>query len=212
MDLTSISTGLAGKGLLFVVSSVSGGGKTTVIRGLMDVLGDLKMSVSHTTRKPRPGELDGRDYHYIPEDRFTKMISKGEFLEWAEVYGHYYGTSSGVVNSIAAKGDDAVLDIDVQGAMQVKAKRGDAILIFIVPPGEREQERRLRERGTESDQDIKMRIEASRRELAFIHEYHYSVLNKDLDDAIDAVRSIVRAERCRERNVILNGGNTGNEA
>jgi guanylate kinase len=192
VDLTSISTGLAGKGLLFVVSSVSGGGKTTVIRGLMDVLGDLKMSVSHTTRKPRPGELDGRDYHYIPEDRFTKMISKGEFLEWAEVYGHYYGTSSGVVNSIAAKGDDAVLDIDVQGAMQVKAKRGDAILIFIVPPGEREQ--------------------ASRRELAFIHEYHYSVLNKDLDDAIDAVRSIVRAERCRERNVILNGGNTGNEA
>ena len=202
MDLTSIDNGRRGKGLLLVVSSVSGGGKTTVIRGLMDVLGDLKMSISHTTRKPRPGELDGRDYHFIPEGRFMEMISRGEFLEWAEVYSHYYGTSSDVVDSITANGDDAILDIDVQGAMQVKEKRRDAILIFIVPPGEREQERRLRERGTESEQEIRMRIEASRRELAFIHEYHYSVLNKDVDDAIDAVRSIVRAERCRERNDI----------
>jgi len=199
MDISSIDNGRKGRGLLFVISSVSGGGKTTVIRGLMEMLTDLRMSVSHTTRNPRSSELEGRDYHFISEDSFQKMIDEDMFLEWAKVYGHYYGTSRATVESITEKDLDAVLDIDVQGAIQVKKRREDAVLIFIVPPGEREQEKRLRERGTENEREVEMRLRAARRELAFKNEYHYSVLNDELDMAVDAVRSIVIAERCRQK-------------
>ncbi len=200
MDLSSVDNGDSGKGLIFVISSVSGGGKTTVIRGLMELVDDLELSVSHTTREPRPGELDGIDYTFIDDREFESMIDEGLFLEWALVYGHYYGTSRSTVEAITDNGRDAVLDIDVQGGMQVKEKRKDAIMIFIVAPGEEEQERRLRSRGTESDQEVSMRLEAARRELAFINEYHYSVLNDKVRDAVDAVTSIIRAERCRNRN------------
>lgn len=197
MDLSSYDNGHAGKGLLFVISSVSGGGKTTVIRGLSRVMKDLSLSVSHTTRQPRSGEMDGSDYHFVSEDRFRQMIRDGMFLEWAEVYGHLYGTSRRTVEDITARGLDAVLDIDVQGAMQVKENRKDAVLIFIVPPNEEEQARRLKGRGTESDEELELRLEAARRELAFASEYHYSVLNDDLDDAVRTVASIFTAERCR---------------
>ncbi len=200
MDLSSVDNGDSGKGLIFVISSVSGGGKTTVIRGLMELVDDLELSVSHTTREPRPGELGGIDYTFIDDREFESMIDEGLFLEWALVYGHYYGTSRSTVEAITDNGRDAVLDIDVQGGMQVKDKRKDAIMIFIVAPGEEEQERRLRSRGTESDQEVSMRLEAARRELAFINEYHYSVLNDKVRDAVDAVTSIIRAERCRNRN------------
>lgn len=199
MERSSIDNGLTGKGLLFVISSVSGGGKTTVIRGLMEALGDLRMSVSHTTREPRTGEVQGQDYHFIPEDLFKSMVEEGLFLEWAQVYGHYYGTSKTKFDSITGGGHDVLLDIDVQGAMQVRERRKDAILIFIVAPGEKEQERRLRDRGTESDHEVKVRLEAARQELAFIQEYHYSVLNDEVKDAVGAVSSIIRAERCRNR-------------
>ena len=200
MDLSDIDNGLTGKGLLFVISSVSGGGKTTVIGKLMEKLGDLRMSASHTTREPRPGEFEGRDYYFIGRDRFQSMIDDELFLEWAQVYGQFYGTSKATVDSITDQGHDVVLDIDVQGGMQVKEKRKDAILIFIVAPGEAEQERRLRSRGTESEQEVSMRLEAARREVAFINEYHYCVLNDKVRDAVDAVTSIIRAERCRNRN------------
>jgi len=186
-------------GLVFVISSVSGGGKTTVIRDLMEVLTGIRMSVSHTTRKRRPGELEGRDYYFLSESSFKRMIDEGLFLEWAEVYGHYYGTSVAEVDSITAKGLDAVLDIDVQGAMQVKKRREDAILIFIVPPGEEEQARRLTKRGTENEGEVEIRLKAARRELAFENEYHYSVLNAELRQAVGAVRCIMVAERCRRK-------------
>jgi len=199
MNLSSIDNGLTGKGLLFVISSVSGGGKTTVIRGLMEKLGDLRISVSHTTREPRPGEVEGRDYLFIEEDPFEAMLEDGMFLEWAHVYGQYYGTLNATVDSITGEGLDVLLDIDVQGAMQVKERRKGAILIFIVAPGEDEQERRLRDRGTENDDEVSMRLGAARRELAFINEYHYSVLNDEIEDAVDAVCSIIKAERCRNR-------------
>jgi guanylate kinase len=200
MDLSTIGNGLTGRGLLFVISSVSGGGKTTVIWKLMEELGGLRMSASHTTREPRPGEVEGRDYYFIAKDRFQNMVEEEMFLEWAQVYGQNYGTSKATVDSIIGEGFDVVLDIDVQGGMQVKEKRKDAILIFIVTPGEEEQERRLRSRGTENDQDVSMRLEAARRELAFINEYHYSVLNDEVRDAVDSIISIIRAERCRNRN------------
>jgi len=216
MDLTSIDNGLSGKGLLFVISSVSGGGKTTVIRGLMEEFVDLRLSVSHTTREPRPGELEGRDYHFVDETRFKKMVKEGLFLEWAQVYGQFYGTSRDTVDSITAKGLDVLLDIDVQGAMQVKENENDkeGVLIFIVAPGEDEQERRLRGRGTESDHELTLRLEAARRELAFINEYHYSVLNDDIKDAVETVGAIIRAERCRNRSeseIHATGGNKRNE-
>jgi len=214
MDLTSIDNGLSGKGLLFVISSVSGGGKTTVIKGLMETFKDLRLSVSHTTREPRPGELEGRDYHFVDEARFKKMVKKGLFLEWAQVYGQFYGTSRDTVDSMTADGLDVLLDIDVQGAMQVKENENEGILIFIVAPGEDEQERRLRGRGTESDHELTLRLEAARRELAFINEYHYSVLNDDIKDAVETVGAIIKAERCRNRSesaINATGGNKRNE-
>lgn len=215
MDLTSIDNGNTGKGLLFVISSVSGGGKTTVIGQLLRLLPGLRMSVSHTTRKPRDSESDGQDYHFVSEERFTEIKQKGLFLEWAQVYGQSYGTSVETIDSITSQGYDALLDIDVQGAMQVKENKKDAILIFIVPPGEDEQERRLKNRGTESDQDVNMRLEAARQELAFINEYHYCVLNDDLGEAVETLSSIIRAERCRNRGRStkqVTGGNKRNEA
>jgi len=197
MDFSSIDNGRSGKGLLFVISSVSGGGKTTVIGKVMEMMNDLRVSVSHTTRKPRPGETDGKDYHFISREGFDRMIESGLFLEWAPVYGQKYGTSRSAVDAITGIGFDALLDIDVQGAMQVKEAREDAILIFLAPPGEEEQERRLRSRGTETEHDVDKRLEAAMRELAFMEEYHYSVLNDDLNDAVHTVSSIIRAERCR---------------
>ena len=214
MDLTSIDNGLTGKGLLFVISSVSGGGKTTVIRGLMEVLGDLRMSVSHTTREPRSGEMEGRDYHFVDKNRFKMMVDEGLFLEWAQVYGQFYGTSKSSVDSFAREGFDVLLDIDVQGGMQVKEKEKNGILIFIAAPGEEEQERRLKDRGTENDHDLGLRLEAATRELAFINEYHYSVLNDDIKNAVETVSSIIRAERCRNRSktaIQASGGNKRNE-
>ena len=147
MDLSSIDNGRTGKGLIFVISSVSGGGKTTVIRQLMEEFPDLRMTVSHTTRSARHGEIDGRDYHFISQERFNEMVEGGLFLEWAHVYGKSYGTTGSMVDSIQASGLDAILDIDVQGAMQVKARKTEAVLIFILPPGEEAQRLRLERRG-----------------------------------------------------------------
>lgn len=215
MNFTSIDNGQSGKGLLFVISSVSGGGKTTVIGQLMGSMNDLRMSISHTTRKPRPGELEGHDYYFIDPGQFRKMVKEGLFLEWAQVYGQNYGTSDATIHSITSKGFDAILDIDVQGARQVKNKRADAVLIFIVPPGEEEQERRLKSRGTENNTDVNIRLEAARQELAFASEYDYCVFNEDIEAAVNAVSAIITAERCRNRNWLNKserGGSESNEA
>lgn len=184
-----------GYGKLFVISSVSGGGKTTVIGRLMEAVPGVQLSVSHTTRKARPDETEGKDYFFITRERFEAMIEQGNFLEWAEVYGKYYGTSAKAVETVIRSGCDAILDIDVQGAMQVREKRPDAILIFIIPPSEEEQERRLRRRGTESEEDVNRRLEAARQELAFADEYDYCVVNDKLEDAVEKVRSIIQARR-----------------
>jgi guanylate kinase len=186
-----------GRGKLFVISSVSGGGKTTVISHLMDLMPDVQLAVSHTTRQARAGETDGKDYFFTSRERFRSMIEEDSFLEWAEVYGKYYGTSADAVESVSRSGCDAILDIDVQGAMQVREKRPDAVLIFIVPPSEEEQERRLRGRGTESEEDVERRLEAARQELAFADEYDYCVVNDNLAEAVESVRSIIENHRYR---------------
>jgi guanylate kinase len=197
----NVQQSCTGGGNLFVISSVSGGGKTTVIHELMQSVPDLKLVVSHTTRNPRPEEKDGEDYHFISRDRFRTMIDEDRFLEWAEVYGKYYGTSGQAVDAVSGEGYDAILDIDVQGAMQVREKRPEAILIFILPPSEEEQERRLRGRGTEGEEDVGRRLEAARQELAFAGEYDYCVVNDKLDEAVEAVRSIIEDHRCRNGTV-----------
>ncbi|MDT8396823.1 MAG: guanylate kinase [bacterium] len=189
------------RGNLFVISSVSGGGKTTLIRKILGSVPGVRLAVSHTTRAPRPEEKDGEDYHFITRDRFRTMIHEDRFLEWAEVYGKYYGTSVDAVDSVSAGGCDVILDIDVQGAMQVRTKRPEAVLIFILPPSVEEQERRLRGRGTEDEDDVGRRLEAARQELAFASEYDYSVVNDNLNEAVEAVRYIIEDHRCKSGTV-----------
>jgi len=189
--------GKKGKGILFVISSTSGGGKTTLVRRLLKCLPDLALSVSHTTREPREGEVDGSDYYFIDKDEFIKIIESGGFLEWAEVYGEYYGTSRLAVENITEQGRDVLLDIDVQGGRQIRDRVLEAVLIFIIPPERDELIRRLRKRGTESPSQLEKRLSAAREELALMPFYDYAIRNDDLEEAVEALRSIIIAERCR---------------
>lgn len=187
-------------GILFVVSAPSGAGKTTILQKMMADLPGLVFSVSYTTRAPRPGEQDGRDYHFISHEAFTLIRSRQPigFLEWAEVHGNLYGTGREEVERLLGAGRDVVLDIDVQGAMQVR-KTSDPILIFIAPPSPAELESRLRKRGTETEATIALRLENARREMQYAEGYDYLIVNDRLADAVDCLRSIVVAERCRRR-------------
>ena len=200
--INTIDNGLVGRKILFVISSVSGGGKTTVINRLMDRLPGLRVSLSHTTRKPRPGEREGEDYFFVSRGEFAKMIEKEEFLEWAEVYGHLYGTSKAAVDASVSGENDAILDIDVQGARHVREKRPDAVLVFLVPPSMEEQGKRLEKRGTEDSNQLLKRLEAAREELATLFEYDYAVLNDEVGEAVKAVKSIILSERCRTGRIL----------
>jgi len=198
MDLTAITdNGRSGKGILFVISSVSGGGKTTVIKHLLEEMPNLRLSVSHTTRDPRDGERDGVDYHFVSEEKFGDMVKKGQFLEWAYVYGHRYGTSRDEMKNLALQKNDLVLDIDVQGGLQVRRKIPDAVLIFLLLSGEAEQKKRLEERGTEDPEHLQERLGAAGGELATVCEYDYAVLNDELKTSVGTVKSIILSERCR---------------
>ncbi|UCF29917.1 MAG: guanylate kinase [bacterium] len=198
VDIFDSENGRKGKGILFVLSSPSGGGKTTLAHKLQVSMEDLALSVSHTTRKPRAGEADGADYHFVSRKRFQEMIDNGEFVEWAEVHGNLYGTGRKEIDDTLRKGTDVLLDIDVQGARQIVGTFKESILIFILPPSDEEWLERLRGRGTESEAELKRRIEGAKQErLAMMPYYDYAVLNDVLDDAADALRSIIIAERCR---------------
>ncbi|RUM88612.1 MAG: guanylate kinase, partial [Thermovibrio sp.] len=153
------------KGLLIVISAPSGTGKTTLVHMLLKEFPDLEFSVSYTTRPPRPGEVDGRDYHFVDRKTFERMIEEGDFLEWAEVYGNLYGTSRTQVLKALNEGKDVILDIDTQGALQVKKNFPEAVLIFILPPSLKELERRLRNRGTDDEETIERRLKTAREEI-----------------------------------------------
>jgi guanylate kinase len=183
------------KGRLFVISSPSGGGKTTIINRLLDEMTGIAPSISHTTRTIRDGESDGEDYYYVTETRFMEMVKDGLFLEWAEVYGNYYGTSLSSVETALAGGQDVLLDVDVQGGSQIKESIPGAVLIFIVLPDPEEFERRLRARGTDGEEDILRRLESARQELALVGQYDYAVPNNDIDEAVKEVRSIISTVR-----------------
>ncbi len=184
-------------GILFVVSAPSGAGKTTLCRMLLEELDGIEFSVSYTTRPPRDGEVNGRDYFFVDETTFKEMVDRGEFLEFAQVHGHYYGTSKRFVEEKLKRGIDLLLDIDVQGAKQVFDRMGDAVGIFIFPPSLMELERRLRLRGTDPPEVIEKRLKVAEWEMEQACMYHYWVLNDRLEEAFDTLRSIVVAERAR---------------
>lgn len=185
------------KGILFVISAPSGAGKTTLCQELMNAFPDIKFSISCTTRDKRAGETDGVDYHFISEDKFRKMISEGAFAEWAEVHDKLYGTKIEDIRKATEEGHDIILDIDWQGARQIRERIGGGVYIFILPPSIEELERRLRERGKDSEEIIRKRINNAREELSHSSWYDYSITNDNLPAAANALKSIVVAERCR---------------
>ena len=194
------------RGILVIVSGPSGAGKSTVISRVSEMRQDIRFSVSATTRRPRPGEIDGREYYFKSQDEFWEMIKLDAFLEHAEYVGNYYGTPAAPVDSDLAKGYNVILDIEVQGAAQVMEKRPDAVSVFLCPPSLEELERRLRGRGTDSEEKIRDRLMTAHREYAQAHKYSYIIINDDADTAVRELDAIITAERCRSQ-FILEGEN-----
>lgn len=184
-------------GILFVISGPSGVGKGTIRQALLSQMGDIEDSISATTREPRSGEVSGRDYFFLSEPEFRQLIEKDMLLEWAEVYGKLYGTPHQFVMETLTSGRDVLLEIDVQGARQVKSKMPEGVYIFISPPSMKELESRLTARGKDSPQSIERRIAACRDEMGSLSDYDYEVVNDQLETAINKVVSIITAERCR---------------
>ncbi len=187
-------------GQLFIVSAPSGAGKTTILKLVMGELAGLAFSVSHTTRSPRTGEVDGRDYHFIDREGFIRLRENGDFLEWAEVHGNLYGSSRSAVAEQLAAGLDVILDIDVQGAGQVRHRtEWPALTIFIMPPSLTELEKRLAGRGTDTPEVIKRRLVNAVRELAERELYDHLVVNDRLEQAVEMVKAVILAARSRGR-------------
>jgi guanylate kinase len=191
------------RGLLIVLSSPSGAGKSTISRMLMQSDGEITMSISATTRPMRPGETDDVDYHFVDDAEFDRMIAAGEFVEWAPVFGNRYGTPKNPVKAALKDGRDILFDIDWQGTQQLQAAMGeDLVTIFILPPSMAELERRLRERGTDSEEVIRDRMSRAASEISHWPEYEYVLLNNDAGQCLEQVRSIVAAERLKRQRQI----------
>ena len=190
---------MKGPGQIFIVSAPSGSGKTTLVTKLLAEDQDLRFSVSYTTRQPRGEERDGVEYFFVSETTFETMISRGEFLEYAKVFGHSYGTSRRYVEECIASGTDLLLDIDIKGAAQVKKQLPGAVSIFIMPPSYQALKRRLEKRRLDSAETIRQRLKwASQEEVHQFRQYDYVVVNDQLSRSCDQLRSIVQAERCRQ--------------
>lgn len=191
--------------LLLIVSSPSGAGKTTLCRRLLNEFEDVRFSVSYTTRAPREGEVDGRDYHFVSDSIFDGMIDDEQFIEWAHVHGNRYGTSHGEVRAAAAEGKDLIFDIDFQGARQIKEQYPGSVGVFVLPPSIEELRRRLWSRGTDAEDALKRRFKAALDEIAQHELFDYMVVNDDVQTAYrDGLRAILIAERQRhERTVQL---------
>jgi guanylate kinase len=189
----------ARRGLLFIVSAPSGTGKTTLVERLVQEVPGLRMSRSYTSRPARAGERDGVDYNFITRGRFEEMVAEGAFLEWADVFGNYYGTCAADTDAQLASGEDVVLVIDVQGARQVRTRGIETVAVFVLPPSAPTLEQRLRGRSKDSEEQISRRLEVARREVVEFEQYEYVVVNDDLSSAVDRLRAIVLAERARVR-------------
>ncbi len=184
-------------GSLFVIVAPSGAGKTSLVRALLEREQGVRLSVSFTTRQPRPGEFDGVDYHFVDRTDFERRQGAGEFLEWAEVHGNLYGTSRAWIDAQMAAGEDIILEIDWQGATQVRHLFPDAVGVFIAPPSIDELRRRLQGRAQDSQTVIERRIAAARAELAQAHRFEYVIINQDFAIALEQLGHVVRAARLR---------------
>lgn len=191
------------KGLLYIVSAPSGAGKTTLCRQLSGAVPTLSYSISHTTRKARPGEFEGEHYYFVPEDEFERIRLAGGFVEWANVHGNLYGTSKTELDRLFNLGNDVILDIDTQGATQVRGSGVGGVFISLLPPSMEELERRLRGRDTDDEEVIRRRLERAVEEIRFIIEekvYDYLIINDNLVSALDVLKSVITAEKNRIAN------------
>lgn len=188
---------MSGKGLLVVLSGPSGAGKDTVLKSLMQNEPGVRLSVSATTRAPREGEEDGKDYFFLSCPRFKELVENGKMLEHAEYCGNFYGTPSEPIDAWQAEGCDVILEIEVQGGAQIKTKRPDCVSIFILPPSLEVLEKRLRRRGTDAEEAIQKRLAAAKSEIAQAMHYDYVVVNDDLESAVEQVTEILRTEKLK---------------
>lgn len=189
------------EGLLFIVSAPSGAGKTTLCKELAGYLPDISHAISHTTRSARPTEKEGEHYYFVSDTEFKKLAEDGGFVEYATVHGHLYGTSKKELDRIFGQGKDVILDIDTQGAMQIRQSGIKGVFIFILPPSMDELERRLRGRDSDDEAEIARRLKRAMEELDSFDRYDYIIINDNLGKALEALRSVILAERCRLANV-----------
>lgn len=185
------------KGLLFVVSAPSGTGKTTLCRAMVRIFPELHYSISYTTRPPRPGDADGRDYYFVSPEVFQEMINRDEFAEWAEIYGYRYGTSRSLLERFSREGRDVILDLDGQGARQMRNKDLQGIFIFLLPPSWAELKRRLARRQTEGPKALKERLRMAKVEMAEARWYDYVIINDEIKKAEEQLQAIILSEHCR---------------
>lgn len=190
-----------GRGNLVVVSGPSAVGKGTICKELISKYPDIVYSVSATTRMPRVGEIHGKDYYFYSQDEFLKLIRENMLLEWAKVYDNYYGTPKKYVDGVLSQGKDCILEIDIQGALQIKQKMPEGVFVFIAPPSIEELERRITCRGTETSEEITKRMSQVERELSYADDYDYMVINDNVETAVSSLRAIVLAERFRIRRI-----------
>lgn len=184
------------KGLLIVISGPSGTGKGTVCKELLK-REPFWISVSATTRQPRVGEIDGKSYYFLTKEEFKKKIELKEFLEYAEVYGNFYGTPKDKVMEVLNQGKDVILEIDIQGALKVKENYPEGVFIFILPPSMEELKKRITNRGTETEESLMTRFKSAYKEINYVSKYNYAVVNDEVVNAVDKIKSIINAEKCR---------------
>jgi guanylate kinase len=191
------------RGTLIVVSAPSGAGKSTLCHEVRSLVPGLYYSVSYTTRAPRPGEIDGTDFHFVAEPKFIATRNRDEFAEWAEVHGHLYGTPVPALEGALGRGLDVLLDIDTHGARQLRQRYPEAVSVFIMAPSMAELEARLRERKSDAPRDIQRRLLRARQEIAAWRQYDYLIINRDVKEASDQLAAIIQAERCRTGRLTL---------
>lgn len=184
---------------LFIISAPSGTGKTSLVKALIAILPDIVVSVSHTTRAIRPGEIDGVNYHFVDKNKFSQMLADGDFLEYAQIYDYQYGTAKSEVEKRLAAGQDVILEIEWQGARQVRELFPEAVSVFILPPTRETLRQRLQSRGQDSDEVIEKRLALATKEVNFHSEYDYLLVNDQFELTLSDLRSIIRAEYCRQQ-------------